>query len=99
MEDGGLYAGLGAGLGIGSFKYTIEDYSSEYTLGFGSESEAATQIYLRGIFGYSFVTDNGLGIFAEGFLNLPSNTNSDGETVEIALYGSFGLNAGIRKNF
>jgi hypothetical protein len=98
MEDGGLYAGMGLGLGLGSFKYTAESYSNDYSLSL-ADKETASQIYFRGIFGYSYVLDNGIGIFGEGFLNLPPNSNGDGEAIDINLYGSFGLNFGVRKHF
>ena len=86
MEDGGLYAAPGLGFAIANSEL-------------GNESGSASQIYIRGLFGYTFVTDGGLGIFGEGYLNIPPNSNSEGESVEVNIYGTLGVNFGVRKNF
>jgi cyclophilin family peptidyl-prolyl cis-trans isomerase len=85
-EDGGFYVAPGLGLALASS--TV-----------GEASESASQLYIRANLGYNLVLDSGIGIFGEAFVNLPPNANSEGEAVEINIYGTLGLNFGVRKNF
>lgn len=83
MTEGGLY--LAPGVGLASARTTAGDLDPN--------SNTATQVYARGIAGYSHVVGDGIAFFGEGFVNLPVPTGMSG------IMGSVGINAGVRKQF
>jgi hypothetical protein len=84
MTEGGLY--LAPGAGFASARTTAGDLDPN--------SNTATQVYARGMAGYSHVVGEGIALFGEGFVNLPIPTGLSG-----IIGTQVGINAGVRKQF
>jgi hypothetical protein len=91
FTDGGVYAGIGAGIVIENVKTNYSPYDSQkYYIRSNSSSVSYNQLMFRGLLGYEIVAHSGC-FFSEIMVIVPTNSvNAEGSyTIEVPLSFAF----------